>query len=79
MRKGIDGLSGNIIGAIDEDPQSGYLFVFLTERRNRIRARLWEGSELRMLNRRLEQDRFQVFDRESEALDIGSALGRSWH
>ena len=36
MRKGFDGLSGEVIEVIDEDPQSGHLFVFLNRRRDRF-------------------------------------------
>ena len=63
MRKGFDGLSGVLIGTVDEDPQSGHLFVFFNKRRNRMKALVWDGSGYWVLYKRLEHGRFQVFDR----------------
>jgi len=67
MRKGFDGLSGVVIEVVDEDPQSGHLFVFFNKRRNLMKAIVWDGSGYWVLYKRLEQGRFQVFDRVSEA------------
>ena len=66
MRKGFDGLSGLVIDVIDEDPQSGHLFVFFNKRRDRMKALVWDGSGFWVLYKRLEHGRFQVFDRVSE-------------
>ena len=66
MRKGFDGLSGVVIDLVDEDPQSGHLFVFFNKRRNRMKALVWDGSGYWVLYKRIEQGRFQVFDRLSE-------------
>ena len=46
MRKGLDGLSGMVIEVIDEDPQSGHLFVFFNRRRDRMKSLVWDGSGL---------------------------------
>ena len=66
MRKGFDGLSGVVIDVIDEDPQSGHLFVFFNKRRDRMKALVWDGSGFWVLYKRLEHGRYQVFDRVSE-------------
>lgn len=63
MRKGLDGLSGLVIDLIDEDPQSGHLFVFFNRRRDRMKSLVWDGSGYWMLCKRLEHGRFQIFDR----------------
>lgn len=66
MRKGFDGLCGVVIDTIDEDPQSGHLFLFFNRRRDRMKALIWEASGFWLLYKRLEHGRFQVFDRVSE-------------
>lgn len=38
VRKGLGGSRVAVIGTVDEDPQSGHLFVFLNMRRNRMKA-----------------------------------------
>lgn len=68
MRKGFDGLSALVIDVIDEDPQSGYLFVFVNKRKDRVKTLLWDGSGYLLLYKRLEHGRFHLFDR---------ALGKS--
>jgi transposase len=66
MRKGIDGLVGLVIGQVEQDPQSGHLFVFFNRGKDRMKALLWDRSGYWMLVKRLEHGRFQVFDRVSE-------------
>lgn len=63
MRKGFDGLSAAVIEVIDEDPQSGHLFVFFNKRKDRVKTLLWDGSGYLLLYKRLEHGRFQFFDR----------------
>lgn len=63
MRKGLDGLSGIVIDVIDEDPQSGHLFVFFNRRRDRMKSLVWDGSGYWLLCKRLEHGRFKIFDR----------------
>jgi len=63
MRKGLDGLAAFVIDVIDEDPQSGHLFVFFNRRRDRMKSVVWDGSGYWMLQKRLEHGRFQIFDR----------------
>lgn len=66
MRKSFDGLSGAVIELVDHDPQSGHLFLFFNKRRSLMKALVWEASGYWVLSKRLEQGRFQVFDRASE-------------
>lgn len=65
MRKGFDGLTGEVIEVVDEDPQSGHLFVFFNRRRDRMKSLIWDGSGFWLLYKRLEHGRFQIFDRAS--------------
>ncbi|MCA9632096.1 MAG: IS66 family insertion sequence element accessory protein TnpB [Myxococcales bacterium] len=63
MRKQFDGLAALVIDAIDEDPQSGHLFVFYNKRRDRVKVLWWDRSGYLLLCKRLEQGRFNIFDR----------------
>lgn len=66
MRKGFDGLSAAVIDVVDEDPQSGHLFVFFNKRLDRMKAIVWDGSGYWVIGKRLEHGRFRVFDRATE-------------
>ena len=65
MRKSFDGLSGAVIDVVDEDPQSGHLFLFFNKRRSMMKALVWESSGYWVLSKRLDRGRFQIFDRGS--------------
>ena len=67
MRKQFDGLSALVIDVLDEDPQSGHLFVFYNKRRNRVKVLWWDRSGYVLLCKRLEHGRFNVFDRVSSS------------
>ena len=66
MRKSFDGLSGAVIDVVDHDPQSGHLFLFFNRKRSMMKALVWEASGYWVISKRLDQGRFQVFDRLSE-------------
>jgi transposase len=66
MRKSFDGLSGAVIEVVDHDPQSGHLFLFFNRKRSMMKALVWESSGYWVISKRLEQGRFQVFERVSE-------------
>ncbi len=63
MRKGLDGLAGLVIDVVEQDPQSGHLFVFFNRQRNRMKSLVWDASGYWLLCKRLEHGRFQIFDR----------------
>jgi len=65
MRKGLDGLVGLVIDVIDEDPQSGHLFVFFSRARSLVKCLVWDCYGYWVLYKRLEHGRFQVFDHAS--------------
>jgi len=63
MRKSFDTLAALVIGVIEEDPQSGHLFLFINRRRNRLKVLWWDRSGYCLLAKRLEHGQFRVFDR----------------
>ena len=66
MRKSFNGLSGAVIDVLDHDPQSGHLFVFFNRRRSMMKALVWEASGFWLLSKRIQDGRFQIFDRTSD-------------
>lgn len=76
MRKQFDGLAALVIDAIDEDPQSGHLFVFYNKKRNRVKVLWWDRSGYLLLCKRLEHGRFNIFDRasgSSESFEVNAS------
>ncbi len=65
MRKSFNGLSGVVIDIVDQDPQSGHLFLFFNRRRSMMKALVWEQTGYWILSKRLNGGRFEVFDRAS--------------
>lgn len=63
MRKSFDTLAALVADVIDEDPQSGHLFLFVNRRRNRLKVLWWDRSGYCLLAKRLEHGQFRVFDR----------------
>ena len=63
MRKSFDTLAALVIDVVDEDPQSGHLFLFINRRRDRLKVLWWDRSGYCLLAKRLEQGQFRIFDR----------------
>ena len=63
MRKSFDTLAALVIDVVDEDPQSGHLFLFVNRRRDRLKVLWWDRSGYCLLAKRLEHGQFRVFDR----------------
>ncbi len=59
MRKSIDGLAAIVQQQFKLDPFSNSLFLFCGNRRNKIKALLWEGDGFVLLYKRLENGSFK--------------------
>src|ERR1039457_4996391 len=57
MRLGFDGLYALVVGKLQQDPQSGHLFLFANSRRDRMKILFFDGSSLWVCARRMEQGR----------------------
>jgi hypothetical protein len=56
MRKSFDGLSALVAGALELDPLSGHLFVFINKRRDRIKVLYWDRDGLAVWAKRQASD-----------------------
>jgi len=59
LRGSFNRLHSLVIEALQEDPISGHVFLFVNKRRNRVKALFWDGSGLWVCAKRLERNRFQ--------------------
>jgi len=57
-RKSFNGLSVLIKETLEQEPTSGFLFVFINKARNRLKILFWDGSGLVLCTKRLESGRF---------------------
>lgn len=60
LRKSFDGLSGLVISALQQNPTSGDVYVFLNRRRDRMKLLLWDRTGFWLFYKRLEQGTFQL-------------------
>jgi transposase len=60
FRKAHDGLAAIVRQALDADPLSGDLFVFLNRARDRVKLLQWDGNGLWLHYKRLEKGTFRV-------------------
>lgn len=59
MRKGFDGLYGLVQNAMQMNPLCGYLFVFISGDRNKLKILHWEQDGLTLYYKRLEKGTFK--------------------
>lgn len=62
MRRSFDGLSAAVIDVVEEDPQSGHVFVFFNKAKTHVKCLVWDRSGYWIFYKRLEHGRFRVFD-----------------
>ena len=60
MRKGFDGLSGIVRNALQKDPLTGDIFVFINRRRNQIKLLHFEGDGFSIYHKRLERGTYEI-------------------
>jgi transposase len=65
MRKSFDTLAALVVDVVDEDPQSGHLFVFINKRKDRVKILWWDRSGYCLLAKRLELGQFRMYDQAS--------------
>lgn len=75
MRKGFDGLSGLVSNALQMDPLSGDVYMFINRRCNRMKLLVWEAGGFVLYYKRLERGRFEypVMDQDAKSAVI------TWH
>ena len=59
MRKSINGLVALLIDTFDKNPQTGSLFVFSNQQRNKLKILFWDKNGFVLYYKRLEKSRFQ--------------------
>lgn len=65
MRKGIDGLCGVVRHLLDDNPQSGYVFIFFNKDRDKVKLLVWDPEGYVLYHKRLESGTFEVIRGES--------------
>ncbi|WP_312529545.1 IS66 family insertion sequence element accessory protein TnpB [Paracoccus sp. (in: a-proteobacteria)] len=66
FRKGIDGLSAHIANSFDLDPYCGAIYVFRSQRADRLKLLVWDGTGTVMLVKRLNGGQFKWPKRQTE-------------
>jgi len=60
MRRSFDGLSAQVKQMLDDNPQSGALYVFVNRRRTQMKCLYYETGGYCLWGKRLEQGQFAV-------------------
>lgn len=65
LRRGYDGLASIVENSMEENPLSGYIYIFLNRRRNRIKLLYWAVDGYAIWMKRLERGSFELVHPES--------------
>jgi transposase len=93
MRLGFNGLYALVVGKLQQNPQSGHLFLFANSRRDRMKILFFDSNSLWVCARRMEQGRLHwptsedgrvQLTREEFALliggiDLSATTKRKWY
>ena len=66
MRKSFNGLVALVQGVLEEDPLSGWLYVFFNRRGNYMKLVTWDRTGYCLFAKRLERGRFRLPSGESK-------------
>ena len=90
-RKGFNGLYTLVKETLQQEPTSGFFFVFLNKRRNRLKILTYDGSGLWLLTKRLDRGTYALPSGEGQSANlrpedltllihgIESTSRRPWH
>ena len=72
MRKSIDGLMAIVQEELEQDAHSGFLFVFVSRRADRVKILTWDKGGFVLVYKRLEKGQFKLphMDPSSMAVEI---------
>ena len=70
MRKGFDGLAGLVRNYLNQNPQTGDVFVFLNKSKTHIKLLYWDGDGFAIFYKRLEQGRFDFLTNNSVSREL---------
>jgi transposase len=73
MRRGFDGLSGQVQTVLNEQPFSGHVFAFRGRRGDIVKLLWWDGDGLCLFSKRLERGRFIWPKAESGTVSLSRA------
>lgn len=60
MRKSIDGLTLCVIELLMQQPQSGDVYLFFNQSRNKLKALCWDGNGFILYYKRMEKRKFAL-------------------
>ena len=60
MRKGIDGLCGVVRHILEDNPMSGYVFIFFNKDRDKVKLLVWDADGYVLYHKRLERGSFEI-------------------
>jgi transposase len=70
MRKGFDGLHAQAQQVFQQDPLDGHLFLFVNQRRDRLKALWWDRDGMALFYKRLEAGTYQLPSARDDAAGI---------
>lgn len=74
LRKGYNGLYGLVQTALEHDPLSGDLFLFVNRARTACKVLVWDGTGLCIFQKRLERGRFaRLWREDGQAIRLTSS------